>query len=324
MPTLTCPKCCQAVTDDALDVGQCPACGFPFDGPVVLAQPGPRSGKRLLIAAGLVVAFVGGGAAGLYFFNQNEIPRPQPEPKFVETAPTIPVIHIAPLPHEAKQATANIIPKLTPKDDKGAVAVDVPKKKDGPRPVGVVMKVDPKIAAVRNFDHPDDTASLPDLNTNDRVVLTGRVRVLRIGSVNGKGTIDASALVAEEVIVTGDLSSEAVVKLNAPNGKVTLGGFVFGASKVTITAPGGEVVFAKSSRASGSTILTITARRLEANGPLSGSAKVHLTLTPGGSIKFALMEESASIAFRKAAPGDSAPGIESGQFRGGAKVFEAK
>ena len=37
MLTLNCPKCRQGMPDDALDAGQCPACGFPIDGPVVLA-----------------------------------------------------------------------------------------------------------------------------------------------------------------------------------------------------------------------------------------------------------------------------------------------
>jgi ssDNA-binding Zn-finger/Zn-ribbon topoisomerase 1 len=36
MTTLPCPKCRQQMPDDALDRGQCPACGFPLDGPLVL------------------------------------------------------------------------------------------------------------------------------------------------------------------------------------------------------------------------------------------------------------------------------------------------
>jgi hypothetical protein len=200
--------------------------------------------------------------------------------------------------------------------------IEVPKKKDGPRPIGVVMKVDPKIAPVRNFDHPDDTAALPDLNITDRVVLTGKVRGLRIGSVNGKATLDASGLVAEEIVITGDLNSEATVKLNAPEGKVTIGGFVAGSAKLTITAPGGEVLIAKSARVTNGTVLTITTRRLEALGTLSGAAKVNVIFTRGGSLKLTLMEEGANVKFRKAALSDPKVAVEKGELRGGANVIE--
>ena len=72
MTTLTCPKCRQGMTDDALDRGQCPACGFPLDGPVVLAAPGASSGgTRLLIAAGVLVLLAGVGAAGYFVANRT-------------------------------------------------------------------------------------------------------------------------------------------------------------------------------------------------------------------------------------------------------------
>jgi hypothetical protein len=313
------------MTDDALDVGQCPACGFPLDGPVVLTTPGAR-GKRLFVAVILIAALASGGAAGYFFLDHDGSPTPEQPPEFAAIPlPALPITHIAPFPHEPKQQSVNVSPKPVdppgPGDKQPPVVIP---KKEGPRPIGVVMKVDPKIAAVRNFDHPDDTAALPDLNTNDRVVLTGRLRALRIGSVNGKGSVDASGLIVEEIVITGDLNNEAVLNLNAPNGKVTLGGFVYGSSKVTITAPGGEVVVAKSSRATGGAVLTVTAKRLEANGPLSGAAKVHMTLTAGGTIKYTLMEDGAIITYKKAAPNDPAPSIERGLTRGGARIVEAK
>ena len=63
MSTLTCPKCRHAVPDEALDLGQCPACGFPLDGPVVLgARAG--GGGRLFLALGGIAALAAGGVAG--------------------------------------------------------------------------------------------------------------------------------------------------------------------------------------------------------------------------------------------------------------------
>ena len=310
MTTLTCPKCRQGLPDDALDAGQCHLCGFPLDGPVVLGTPDTSAGgTRLLLAAGgtvLVVAAV----AGFVYYDRADASRTQPATELAALTspePASPVRHVAPLPHEPK------LPDAIP-------APVEPPRQVGPRPVGVVMKVDPKIAPQRHFDHPDDTAALPDLNSGDRVTLTGRVRVLRLGSVNGKGALDASGLVAEEVVITGDLNGEALVLVNAPNGKVTVGGYVIGAAKLTIVAPGGEVVVAHTGRVTGGATMTVTAKRLEVNCPLSGGAKVAVTLTAGGSLKLTRAEEGATVTYRRAAPTDPAPTIEKGELHGGAKV----
>ncbi|MBN9120836.1 MAG: hypothetical protein J0I06_17080, partial [Planctomycetes bacterium] len=234
----------------------------------------------------------------------------------------------APFPHEAKRPDANTTnPPAPPGEppgtgDKGPppVPADPPKPNVGPRPVGVVMKVDPKIEPRRHFDHPNDTVALPDLNTGDRVTLTGKVRVLKLGSVNGKGIADASGLVAEEVVITGDLNNEARVLVNAPNGTVTVGGYVTGASKLTITAPGGTVTVEGSGRLSGGTLMAVTARRLAVKCPMSGNARANVTLTAGGTLKLGLMEDGATVAYKKAAPNDPPPTVERGVIRGGARV----
>jgi hypothetical protein len=351
MTTLTCPKCRQGLADDALDVGQCPLCGFPLDGPVVLGTPGTRGGTRLLLAVGLLTVLMGAGVAGYAILGRTDANAKAELANRENSAeagePATPVTPIAPLPHEPKpgepgntgqngnpppadppgtsdkgQPVGQVPPGM---GDKGRppVAVEVPKK-DAPRPVAVVMKVDPKIESRRHFDHPHDTAALPDLNTGDRVILTGKVRVLRIGSVNGKGFLDASGLVAEEVIVTGDLNSEAQVLVNAPNGKVTVGGFVLGNVKVTVIAPGGLVVFASTGRLTGGSTVTVTAKRLELNGPASGGTKVNVTLLAGGSLKVVKAEEGATITYKKAAANDAEPVIEKGELRGGAKIIPTK
>ncbi len=311
MTTLTCPKCRQGLPDDALDAGQCHLCGFPLDGPVVLGTHDTSAGgTRLLLAAGgavLVVAVV----AGFVYYDRADASRTQPATELAALTspePASPVRHVAPLPHEPK------LPDAIP-------APVEPPRPVGPRPVGVVMKVDPRIAPKRHFDHPDDTAALPDLNTGDRVTLTGRVRVLRLGSVNGKGALDASGLVAEEVVITGDLNGEALVLVNAPNGRVTVGGYVIGAAKLTIVAPGGEVVVAHTGRVTGGATMTVTAKRLEVNCPLSGGAKVNVTLTAGGSLKLKRAEEGATLTYKKAAASDPPPTIAKGDLHGGAKVL---
>ena len=276
----------------------------------------------------MVGAFVALVVADLLVFNHlgSKLFEAAPEVAALPTAkpqPESAVRHIAPFPHEPKKEASPATVDPSGAGDKGQPSLPVanePPKKDGPRPGGVVMKVDPKIAPTRHFDHPDDTAALPDLNSGDRVILTGRVRVLRLGSVHGKSALDASGLVAEEVVITGDLNSEALVLLNTPGGKVTVGGYVNGNAKLTVVAPGGEVVVAKTGRVTGSATMTVTAKRLEVNCPLSGGAKVNVTLTASGSLKLTRSEEGATVTYKKAAPTDPAPTIEKGELHGGAKV----
>jgi hypothetical protein len=318
MDTLTCPKCRTGLSDNALDAEQCPQCGFPLVGPVVLVPAGsPVGGTRLLLS--LTAALVLTGAGTIYALTDWSPQQAEPDPAPRELA-ALPieapvVVPVAPAPREVKPTNAFPPPVEPP----GPVAVEP--KKDVPRPIGVVMKVDPKIAPKRHFDHPDDTAALPDLNTGDRVTLTGRVRVLKLGSVNGKSVLDASGLVAEEVIITGDVDRDAQVFLNAPNGKVTVGGYVTGASKLTILAPGGEVVVAGSGRLSGCPVATVTAKRLEVKCPMSGTARISATLTAGGSLKLGLMEDGATVTYRKAAANDPPLTVEKGEMRGSAKVI---
>jgi hypothetical protein len=332
MTSLTCPKCRHGLTDEAIDAEQCPLCGFPLLGPVVLASPGSRvSGMWLVLLAATLLLAVGGAIFVLSDrtsrFREPNQDEPQALAQRATELPPEPVTHVAPAPHEPKrpEAIGTPSPPNAPGiDDKGQPPVPVPfepPRRVGPRPVGVVMKVDPKIAPKRQFDHPDDTAALPDLNTGDHVVLTGRLRVLRLGAINGRGILDASGLVAEEVIITGDLSGEAQVQLSAPHGTVTVGGYVTGSSKLTIAAPGGTVTVAGSGRMSGGPIVTVTAKRLEVKCPMSGAARVQLTLTTGGSLKLGLMEEGATVLYRKGLPNDPQPKVEKGEIRGGAKVL---
>lgn len=331
MTTLTCPKCRQGMTDAALDLGQCPACGFPIDGPLVFAGGAKRRSPVLLFTlAGVIVA--GAGVAGYALFGQTELPPLGRAPEVADATntgtPPAPVKHIAPFPHAPKPRDPNgTEPPVTPKPPTPPGTGDnvppvVEPKKDGPRPVGVVMKVDPRIAPKRHFDHPDDTAALPDLNSGDHVVLTGKVRTLRIGSVNGNGSVDASGLVAEEIVITGDLNGESVVTLNAPNAKVTVGGYVVGKATLKIIAPGGEVVvLAKSGQFAGGSTTTLVAKRLDVAGKLGGGAKLHATLTAGGSLKLTTVDEGAVVTYKKAAASDPALVVERGVITGGGKVL---
>lgn len=316
MTTLICPKCRQGMPDAALDAGQCPACGFPIDGPLILDAPARRRSPALLAVLGGVV-LAASGVAGYAFLRPTDTPAADRETTTPDTeALGVAAVPVAPFPRLAKPRT----PDTDPVPQQPVV---VPVKRDGPRPVGVVMKVDPKIAPTRHFDSPDDTATLPDLNRGDRVTLTGRLRVLRVGSVNGNSVLDASGLTAEEIEIAGDLNGDALVTLNAPGGRVTIRGYVVGSTKLTILAPAGEVVVvANSGLFAGNSTTRLTAKRLEVAGKFGGNAKVFATLTVGGSLKLTTAEEGAQLTYKKAAASDPPLTVDKGIVRGGAKVLE--
>lgn len=338
MTTLTCPKCRQGMTEEALDTEQCPRCGFPIDGPVVLATGQSATSPRWGLIATLTLLVGAAVGMGYAFLTTSRSETNQPTEVATilpENIPNVTVRHIAPFPHEPKRPDSGTNQANPPIDPSGIgnpvppippmpVAVVEPPKPDAPRPVGVQIKVDPKIAPIRHFDNPDDTISVPDLRTGDRVVLTGKVRVLQLGQVRDKGALDASGLIAEEVILGGDLTHEAQVQVNAPHGKVSVRGYVSGSTKFFATAPGGVVVVDSSGRISGSANLVVTAKRLDVICPLSGGAKVNATLTTGGSLKWKIAEEGATITYKPAAVNDPPLTIERGELRGSAKVVVSK
>lgn len=141
MTTLTCPKCRLGMSDAALDAGQCPACGFPLDGPLVLDVAAHRRSPALLVAvAGAVVAT---GVASYAFLQPTDTPAADHDITGTPDAgpPAVAVRHVAPFPHLPKPPDAPDA-KSTPEP---RPVVELPKKA-GPRPIGVVMKIDPKIA----------------------------------------------------------------------------------------------------------------------------------------------------------------------------------
>jgi len=322
MTELACPKCRQAVSDAALDAGNCPCCGF--DGPMVLAS-GSAKWAWLVATAAVVLSGVAAGGYLLIPRNGSPAATPAPAPEVAAVTPAPPLVDpplpapqpgppaVAPAPRPAERAAPPapkpeppVAPNPDPVPPPQPVVPPpvVPVVAPAPKPVrpqpGPVVRIDPKEERQRKLDSPNGVAAIPDMTRDDRLTLTGRVRILRVGSVGGKAVLDASGLEAEEIIITGDVSNTAVVKLNAPNGKVTIGGHVVGSANLTVNAPGGEVVVAASSgKLDGSSETTVTTKRLDVQGPMAGEAKVVVTLTEGGSAQFGKMEGRATATFQQ-------------------------
>jgi hypothetical protein len=164
--------------------------------------------------------------------------------------------------------------------------------------VGPIARIDAAAIREKRIDAPEGAVWVSDMNRNDRLTLTGVVRQLRIGSIGGKAFLDASALTAQEIIITGDLHGNATVKLNAPDGTVTISGHVEGTARVIVNAPRGEVVvLAGSGKLDGESELTVIARNVEVRGAMAGNAKLILTLTGGGKVALGPIHENAAVEY---------------------------
>lgn len=324
MSELACPKCRLPVPDAALDAGSCPGCGY--DGPMVSVT----SGKWGWLVATAAVVGTGVALGGYLLYPRHEPRKPAPPPQFAAVpvvAPRVPP-HVGPPVAPPPRPVETVPPRKAhspPKPADPPPAVVPPPKPVGPTRPGRTIVLDPREEPgrklERKLDNPAGTAAIPDLSGNDRVTLTGRVRALRIGSVNGKATIDASGLEADEVFITGDLDGDAVVKVNAPGGTVTVGGFVAGRARLTGAAPGGTVLVSEGAdRLNGEAAVTVTARRVEVKSGMTGTARLLVTLTAGGSLKLATLDRNATVVYKKAAAADPDPRVEHGEIRGGAKV----
>jgi hypothetical protein len=202
-----------------------------------------------------------------------EPPKPEPKPEPIEVPP----------------------PKPKPVDPPPVVPPPKPKPVEPVKP-GPVVRIDAKEVREKQLDNPHGIATVSDMTREDRLTLTGRVKVLKIGSVTGKATLDASGLEAEQIVITGDVTDGAAVKVNAPNGKVTISGHVAGSAKLTVNAPGGDVFLAeKSGRFAGKSVVTVTAKRMEVLGVMSGDAVLNVSLTGGGAVTVGMMEDKAVV-----------------------------
>lgn len=290
MSPLACPTCRQFVSDEALDAGRCPYCGH--DGAMIAtASPG---GAWLIATFAVVLC---GVALGAYLL----IPRPEPiRVRGRETAATglpatPPPKQLPPEPERAPPPRVAL-----PKSPPALPAAGAPPKKNLPAPavVGPVQRIDPRAIREKRIDAPEGAVAISDMNREDHLTLRGTVRQLRIGSIGGRATLDASGLAAEEIIVTGDIHGRATVKLHAPDGTVTISGHVEGTARVIVDAPRGEVIVsAGSGKLDGEAQLTVIARNVAVRGVMAGNARLFVTLTGGGSVVSGPVQENASVIF---------------------------
>ena len=229
-----------------------------------------------------------------------------------------------PSTERSAQATAPEPPRATPR----AKEPDKPHK-EATKPAAVEVLTGDE----RKLDRPDGEYQIEPVNGNAVLKLVGRVRTLRIPLVDNAGRLDASGLEAREIIVTGPIDGQAIVKLNAPGGTVRFNGKVSGSATLEVNAPNGSVIFVEPSAAGvgregskidGGAVVRITAKDVNFRGDLRGGARVEVTLTADGSLKFQEIGGGALLRYRKADARGAEPKITAGAVVEGGKVVKAE
>jgi hypothetical protein len=162
-----------------------------------------------------------------------------------------------------------------------------------------------------NINQPDGQYVLPNLDNGRSVKLVGRVKTLRLNSINN-ATLDASELQVREIIVAGTINGGSRVRLSAPDGKVTVQE-INGRSTVEIRAPGGSVTI-RSIMADSQ--VTLTAKEIDLADFLDGDrTQVTATVTSGGQLRFADLRGSSRLHWKKDKPTDPEPRIDKGTIK---------
>jgi outer membrane biosynthesis protein TonB len=276
--------------------------------------------------------------------SSNDEPKPaepapgQAEPRDEETGkPQQPVPSKQPpanpqTPPKADAPESNPAqPKETPfRDDTKKVE---PKKPDPPQPPAVADKKpqpreqDPFFDEVEQINNPDGEHTVQTLNDGTKLKLKGKVGTLKINGLNGGSVLDALHLEAKEIIITGGVNGESLLRLNAPQGKVIFRADINGSSLVQVFAPDGVVIFGnpdkqpgQGSQINGESQLDIVAREVDLRGPVNGThTEIDVVLSKGGKLSFHELHGASRLLYSNLDPADPTPTIQAGKIMGAAQ-----
>jgi hypothetical protein len=187
------------------------------------------------------------------------------------------------------------------------------------------------VGSTRKIESPDGEYTIGPLSGDAQVRLRGKVKTLRIGSLDGDAALEAEALEAREIIFTGPVNGRARAKVHAPNGFVEFRGPINGQPKLGVIAPNGKVIFAKSAggkagaEIDGEAKITIRAKEVDFQCPINGGeTSVSVVLSAGGKMRFTEMGGRSLLLYRKADARDPDPVIGWGIVRDDARCKESK
>lgn len=277
--------------------GPDPTAGLPTD--VASMNSVGATGGGFPAWFGWVAVFLFGiatGAGGILGWQASRKPTPtddtasapRNEPRPLPPIPTpVKKTEIAPLPHEPKP-----IPDPEP---------------EPPPPDPKNIQPPPDRQVIVELNQPNGTYTIPfSMKKGERIVVKGKIGSLRAHALDSGAVLDASGLEAGQIYIGGKIDNGSTVKLNSPNGKVTIAASVVGKSNLEINAPGGDVLFSAAttpnrpgSAIDGGSIVAITARTADLKGDINGSTtKVTVNLHRAGTLKIVAIRGTATVEYR--------------------------
>ncbi|MCX5685630.1 MAG: hypothetical protein NT049_18385 [Planctomycetota bacterium] len=187
------------------------------------------------------------------------------------------------------------------------------------------------VGNAKRIESPEGEYTVEPLSGDTVVQLRGKVKRLRIGSLDGDSTLEAEALEAQEIVFAGPVSGRAKARVNSPNGSVEFRGPISGQPRLGVSAPNGKVTFAKSAGGKagadidGEAKITIRAKEVDFQCPINGGeTTVSVVFTSGGKMRFTEMGGRSLLLYRKADAKDPDPVIGWGIVRDDARCKETK
>lgn len=168
------------------------------------------------------------------------------------------------------------------------------------------------------LDTPGQVRVVPGLNGLKKLNLRGQALRVEIQSLNGEASLEVGKLQAREILLVEGMNGQSRLRIDQPGSTVRVGQGLHGEARAEILAAGGAVRFTDTSCIDGGCKVRIVARHVEL-GRLAIGARVEVTLTAGGSLSFAEVNDGARLAWRKERPDDPAPAIRPGKVGPGAR-----
>lgn len=370
MPPVRCPQCHLPLAVSEAAKGTCPVCSASLTteaSPKPASAPSPVAARAAALAAkrarkprwplwsGLAVAILAFCAVWFHYLSPAVVALVKAHRDETPAAATAEPgnTEAARAPGAASEALPAAPASGEPTTHPATALVVQPKAEAGPGPQAVLPAVTPPASSGlgpatpeaqprpvyevvlgdgTKVRLPDGQYSIESVTGGKNLKVSGKVETLKVGRVDGKSTLDASGLEAQEIVVAGPVDGRSTVKLRSPGGSVEFRGAVSGQSRVEVDAHGGRVIFAGPAASgrggaeiNGECRVEVTAREVEFRSPISGtSTRVEVTLTRGGRLAFSEIAGNSRLYYRKADSDDPDLRVEAGAVKPPAKARQIR
>lgn len=342
----SCPHCKLPLSRKELSLACCPVCKKTLDAKATpgaaklpaspaaelmpeATAPGAKGGSWLAWGVPLIIVLACGGLCVTLFVG-DLIPQKRPAasaPAAKTETSTASATQSSSQPIVIQQVATSSPAATAPAPSTPAVAAkpDTSAPAEAADPSEPADSTEVKNASVTKIDKPDGEYVVDALNAGKIVRLSGKVKKLTVGSMDGGSRLDAAGLEVQDVVFTGPINGKSYVKVRASGGSIEFRGEISGFSTVWAYATEGKVSFGSPSNRAASAVngdcrIHITAREVQFWGTVNGgTTQVQVRLTKGGKLLFTELTGGVRLSCRKVAKSDPDIVIEQGKIGDHAK-----